>query len=108
MFSHLQAQTTSPSLLVGSLCSLNVWQPADSGINDLIFICALQKLTALDFALSLDQIQQSHSRLLSSNKEVKLIKLMVAGYSFSPKGFDGSAQVLMALEGKPWKHLCPD
>lgn len=108
MFSHLQAQTTSPSLLVRSLCSVNVWQLADSGINDLIFICTLQELKALDFALSLDQIQQSHSHLLSSSKEVKLMKLMEAGYSFSPKEFEGSAQVLMALEGKPWKHLCPD
>lgn len=85
MFSHLQAQTSSPSILVGSLCSVNVWQLADSGINDVLFICALQKLTALGFATSLHQIQQSHSHLLSSNEEVKLIKLMVAGYSFFPK-----------------------
>lgn len=85
VFSRLQAQTSSPSLLVGSLCSVNVWQLADNGINDLIFICALQKLTALDFAVSLYQIQQSHFHLLSSSKEVKLIKLMMAGYSFFPK-----------------------
>lgn len=108
MFSHFQAPSTSPSLLVGSLCSVNVWQLADNGIKDLIFICTLEKLRALDFALSLHQIQQSYSHLPSSNKEVKLMKLMVPGYSFSPKEFEGSAQVLMALEGKPWKHLCPD
>lgn len=101
VLSHLQAQNTCPSLLVSSLCSVNVWQLANNGINGLIFICILQRLTALDFALRLDQVQQSHCYLLSSNKDlIKLIKLMLANCSFSQEDFEGSAQVLMALEGK--------
>lgn len=103
VFSHLRAQNACPSLLAGSLCSVNVWQLADNRINDLIFICLLQKLTGSDFALRLDQIQQSHYRLLSSNKDlVKLMNLMVTDYSFSQEDFEGSAQLLVTLEGNLW------
>lgn len=87
----------------GFICSVSMWQLADSEINDVIFIHVLQKLTALDFALRLDQIQQSHYHLRCSNKDLiqlKSMKLMVTNYSFCQEDFKGSAEVLMALEGK--------
>lgn len=86
-----QAPSTGPSLSVSSLCAVSVWQLAHNGIHDLIFICALQKLTAWDFALNLHGTQQSHSHLLSSNEEIQLMKLMAAGYSLSQKELEGSA-----------------
>lgn len=87
--------------LRGSLRAVDVWQLADSGTNDLIFICVLPKPTALAFALRLDQLQQSHCRLLSSNKGLgKLVKLTVADCSFSQGDLEGSARGVLALEGE--------